>query len=222
MVAIVFPVALFIFVAAILNGKLFLNRKYSYSEKAYLFIPLLFGSSALLLVLYDVELAAPSPLVWWLLLSVVGVYLGFSYLWWRTLRNEHIYGINTIPAENRSIVTIDPVADLTKLFEILFQDVVVFAIVLSLTSFFANIYTPLILFTLIVSVVHLPGVALFGRIFGTYWLVCSTILAPLAFYFVSIEFGLYYLFILHTSITLLLYVVIYILSKTKNKQRGVN
>ena len=217
MLAIIFPVAVFMFVAAILNGRLFLKKKYSYSEKAHWFIPLLLGSSILLLISYNIELAAPSVFVLLLLVTAVGVYLGFSYLWSRTLSMEQVYGLDTIPVANRSIVAVNPLADFTKLFEIFFQDVVVFVLVLSLVSYFESSYLPLIVFTLIVFVVHIPGIRLFGKIFGTYWLLLSTALAPLAFYLFSFQNGLYYLFALHASINLLLYIMIYILSKKTHK-----
>lgn len=217
MSAIIFPVVFFIFVAAVLNGKLFLQRKYSYSEKAHIFIPLLLGSSVLLLTLYNVELAVPSAFVLLLLVTVIGVYVGFSYLWSRTLDTEYIYGLHTVPTEYRSIVTVNPVADTTKLCEILFQDVVVLVLVLSLNSLFENTFIALAIFTCIVFAVHVPAVKFFGKIFGTYWLLLSTLLAPLAFYLSGFQYGLYYLFMLHASINLLLYIVIYILSKSKHK-----
>ncbi len=212
---IVFPVLLFVLIAATLNGRLFLKKKYSYSEKATLFIPILVGSSILLLTLYDTAISVPSFTVSILLLLVVSLYLSFSILWMRTIKKDEVVSINTIPDEYRSIIELNPLADTTKLFEIFFQDVVVFVLVLSLISYFENNYVPLIIFTLVVFTVHIPGIKLFGRIFGTYWLVLSTVLAPLAFYLISFQYGLYYLFMLHASINLLLYVVIYILTKSK-------
>lgn len=218
MLDIVFPVALFIFVAAILNGKLFLKRKYSYSEKAHLFIPILVVSSILLLTLYDTFILVPSFTASLLILLVVFIYLAFSMLWMRTIKRDEVVGIHTIPDDYHSIVVLNPLADTTKLFEIFFQDVVVLILVLSLTNYFDGNLIPLILFTFIAFIVHIPGIKFFGKIFGTYWLVLSTMLAPLAFYLISFQYGLYYLFMLHASITLFLYIVIYILSKLKMRK----
>jgi len=87
---IVFPVLLFVLIAATLNGRLFLKKKYSYSEKATLFIPILVGSSILLLTLYDTAISVPSFTVSILLLLVVSLYLSFSILWMRTIKKDEV------------------------------------------------------------------------------------------------------------------------------------
>lgn len=60
MIYLFIPVLVFITVAAILNGKFLLRKKYAYDEKWYLFIPILTSSSFGLLLFYDIPLTAPS------------------------------------------------------------------------------------------------------------------------------------------------------------------
>lgn len=88
-------------------------------------------------------------------------------------------------------------------------------IVIALVNSAITTNIAIITLTIIVFIVHLPSLKLFGRVFGTFWLTASTLLAPSAYYLLSFEQGLYYLFILHTCSYLFLYSVIYFLSKTR-------
>lgn len=121
MIAAIIPVIVFLLVAAILNGKLLLKKKYGYDEKAYLFIPILLTSSVGLLVAYDIPLLFPSTLTLVALVCLISIYLTFSYFWSKTLPTEQVYGLKTIPRQNQSIVRLNPLADTTKLFEIFFS-----------------------------------------------------------------------------------------------------
>ncbi len=217
MIELLFPAVLFVVVAAVINGQLLLKKKYPYDEKWYLFIPILLFSSVVLLLIYDIPVSAPTATVAISLIFLISVYLGLSYVWYKTLVALGVYGIETIPVENQNIVRVKPLADATKLVEILFQDVVALATVLTLTQITADNTLAILILTVIVFIVHIPGIKLFGRIFGTFWLFASTALAPIAYYLLSFEQGLYYLFILHSSTYLLLYSSIYILSKTRSR-----
>lgn len=126
-----------------------------------------------------------------------------------------MYGVETIPPDHQVILKLNPLADTTKLIEIFFQDVVTLAIVVTLSQSEADINIAIFILTTIVFIVHIPAIEFFGKIFGTFWLIVSTALAPLAYYLLSFESGLYYLFILHVSTYFCLHAVIYILSKIK-------
>jgi Ca2+/Na+ antiporter len=114
MFQVLIPVLIFLAVAAFVNGKLFLKKKYPYDERAYLFIPVFIFSSVLLILIYSMPLAIPTFLVGISLVFLIVAYLTFSYLWNQTLKTSEVYGVRSIPEENQSIIKVSPLADTTK------------------------------------------------------------------------------------------------------------
>jgi len=198
---------------AVINGIVILDKKYAYAEKAHLFIPILLAGIVTLLLIQKQLFVVPDALSVWLLVGLITTYLVLSTFSHRTLKVEDTYGLETIPVPNRSIAQVEPKGGIVKLVEIFFQDVVAFTIVATLVIHTDGGILAITIFTLIVLAIHVPAIKYFGKVYGTYFLVMSTILAPLAFYLLQFDQGLYYLFAFHASMYIVLYGGVYILSK---------
>ena len=93
------------------------------------------------------------------------------------------YGIKTIPTIYRENLSPDGRGQLVKAVEVLLQDVSAWLIVGGLFAVTPSIAIGIVAFTVIVLLVHIPGMWFFGRIYGTYFLVMSSVLAFMVTYF---------------------------------------
>ncbi len=120
-----------------------------------------------------------------------------------------MFGSKSLPVTYRKEI-IRPTlnGDITKVTEVILQDVAAWLTVIGLSSLFHSVSLVLVIFTGIVFFLHLPGLWIFGKIYGTYFLVSSTVLAfsvPLLLPFGSN--GFVYLVSLHLTVYILMYLL---------------
>ena len=118
-----------------------------------------------------------------------------------------LFGAETLPEIDRGIIKPQRSGDIVKVIEVFLQDVSAWLTVLGLLYIFQNIYVVVIIFTLVVFLFHLPGIFIFGKVYGTYFLVTSTLLAFVVPLFVQLgTISLLFVFGIHLCMYLLMYV----------------
>ncbi len=86
----------------------------------------------------------------------------------------------------------------SKLFDILFQQVMITVLVLWLSKEFFSMTQIIIYFILLFGIVHLIGISIAGKIFGTYYLIMSLIGAVIfPILILNVNYGFVYNFIIH-------------------------
>jgi len=145
---------------------------------------------------------------------MLGILMGLLYVVLMSLLRhltwiEYMFGGATIPKPYRDeIIRPKLNGDIVKVAEIILQDVAAWLTSIGLFLVFHNLLLVLVTFTAIVFFLHLPGLWIFGKVYGIYFLVTSTLLAfsvPLLLPFGSIGF------ICLVSLHLTAYILMYIL-----------
>lgn len=112
--------------------------------------------------------------------SIVGVlgafYLVFLMLWKRLTGGKLNY-IETIPTAFKEMGEPRTLSAVPKVFEIFIQDLAAWLIVGALFIFFTHWWIVAIVFSLVVFSLHVPGINMFGPVYGSYFLFMSTIFA---------------------------------------------
>ena len=88
----------------------------------------------------------------------------------------------------------------SKPFEILFQQIMILILVLLLSKETFSMTETIFYFVLLFGIVHLLGINIAGKIFGTYFLVMSLIGAIIfPILILNVNYGFMYSFIVHVS-----------------------
>ena len=152
---------------------------------------------------------------------LLGILVGLTYVALMSLLRRFnfltsLFGADTLPEIDKGIVTPHMSGDIIKVIEVFLQDVSAWLSVLGLLYIFHNVYAVVVIFTLVVFLFHLPGVYIFGKVYGTYFLVTSTLLAFIVPLFVQLGTHFFmYVFVIHLCVYLLMYVVMGYLGNQK-------
>lgn len=122
---------------------------------------------------------------------------------------KNVFGSSSLPEVHKEIAHPKLTGDVVKVFEVLLQDMSAWLTVFGLFSIVSDMYTVMILFTSLVFLLHLPGLRIFGKVYGTYFLLSSTLLAfsvPVLFSLDTI--GFLVVFSLHLSCYVVMYVLL--------------
>jgi hypothetical protein len=148
-----------------------------------------------------------------LTILVYSIFIGLIYLALMSLLRisgllDIMFGTDSLPGVHKEITQPKIAGDLVKVVEVLLQDMSAWLIVLGLFELFSNLYVVIATFTVLVSCLHLPGLSMFGKVYGSYFLAASTLLAfsvPLLFSLGTIGFLIIF------SLHLFSYIGMYIL-----------
>jgi hypothetical protein len=169
---------------------------YSYAKHPFLFAGLFvaFLSGTLWSLDY-----MPAPLLVSGLVVLALVYIGTISLlvkYWRPMNN--LYGVDTVPPAYQGLIQPECSGQVVKVFELVLQDTAAWLIVGGLLSLSHSLLLAAVLFTGIVFLLHIPGLWLFGRVYGAYFLVLVTLVAFLVPLLYQIDqYGFLYLYTLH-------------------------
>ncbi len=121
---------------------------------------------------------------------------------------QKLYGSQTVPPEYVGLINPKPYGQVVKVFEIMLQDISAWLIVGGLFLLPLSFIEVAFVFTVIVAILHIPGLWIFGKVYGAYFLVTSTTLAFLVpFFYHTGTQGFIHLYALHLGG----YVTMYIL-----------
>lgn len=191
-----------------LGNSLFIKRlKMSYRQHFWFYVPFYLVPLVLTLLLVDGLLPYYQSLVGLALLTVVSLtFLIFEFIWARKVNSEECFGYNQIPPDFKSMLDLSARGAITKVSEILLQQVSALLIFIGLSSLGVSDVLIAIGFALAVFVLHLPSPKWHGKIMGGYFMVTATLLSPLLVYLVTnFETGIY----LSTSLHIVMYMVLY-------------
>ncbi len=132
------------------------------------------------------------PPIWLIcaLVIQVSLYLVFLSLWKRLSSGclKHSY---TVPSAFQEMTKPSVLSGIPKALEVSIQDLAAWLIVGSLLSYFTSVLVVALIFSTVVFLLHLPGVKMFGSVYGSYFLCMSTTFAfavPLLYQFGYIGF----------------------------------
>jgi hypothetical protein len=215
MIGLITGVGLFVSAAIIANYfQTFL--KYSYESKPVIFLSL-FCTSLIGAWFIIPEILSLLQNVYILITAIVYIVtILFLVQYWKPM--QKLYCAHTVPVEYGGIIQPKPAGQIVKTVEIILQDVSAWLIVGGLLALFSSFNDVVLIFTIIVFLLHVPGLWLFGRVYGSYFLVMSTALAFLVpFLYLLGTVGFLYLYALHLSGYILMYILMGTLGKSKIK-----
>jgi hypothetical protein len=190
---------------------------YSYTKHPVLFSGLFVAF--LVGTLWSLDYVPPPLLVLGVSLLAAAYIVTITLLtkYWSPMRN--LYGASSVPAAYRSLIQPELSGQLVKVSELLLQDTAAWLIVGGLLAVSHGMFVTALLFTGIVFILHIPGLWLFGWVYGSYFLILVTLVACLVPLLYQIdEYGFLYLYSLHLSGYVILYLVMGLLgSQTQNK-----
>lgn len=205
--------------AALVNVYLISRRHYSY-EKNYVFFTGIYLASIIVLAFGMGENAPPQTIENFALIVLsLGVYTGFA------LRLERIRPIGDfqhvfqVPKEYGAMLYVSAQNGWVKVWEILMQQMMAYMIVVGLQM----LHLPLVLisglFALIVWLLHVPGLRLFGPVFGNFFLWASTLVSCLyPFVIQHSAWGWGCMIIIHVSAYILWYTWVWYGMRQHQKQ----
>lgn len=119
-----------------------------------------------------------------------------------------MFGADTLPLVHKGIATPTLPGDSVKVVEVLLQDIAAWLTVLGLLIYFDNLYFVIVVFTLVSCLLHIPGLFMFGKVYGSFFLISATFLAFTVPLFMSLGTdGLLYVFGLHLTTYISMYVI---------------
>lgn len=128
---------------------------------------------------------------------------------------QRLYGAETIPPAYRQGIIHPGLTEQTvKVTEVALQDMATWLIVGGLLAVSHSVYSTMLLFTGIVFVLHIPGLWMFGRVYGMYFLLLVTAVAFLVPSLYQINgVGFLYLYMMHLGGYILMYLFMGLLGK---------
>lgn len=198
-------VGIVLFLAAFIAATVLqMHYKYRYSKNSVLFVTVFLfcigGASWFLNFVPSITLI--TSLVFMASLYVVCIQL--LVLFWKPMRN--LYGAETIPNAYQDIIDATFAGQVVKVCEIALQDMAAWLIVGGLLATTHSLVYSMILFTSIVFILHVPGLWMFGQVYGSYFLILVSTVAFLVPLFYRIDrIGFIYLYALHLSGYIALY-----------------
>jgi len=196
-------IGLFVTTVILVTGiKKFYSVTYDSNPFVYivLFVSLIAGTQ----LLYPVVTLEHSFWLFCIGLAYVFVMLIFRYSGY--IRS--MYEAGTLPLVHRGIAKPTLVGDIVKVIEVLLQDIAAWLTVLGLLLLFDNRHLVIGIFTLLAFLLHVPGITMFGRVYGLYFLCLATLLAFTVPVFMMFgEIGFLYVFVLHLTTYLLMYLI---------------
>jgi hypothetical protein len=147
---------------------------------------------------------------------VAGLYVaGIPLLakFWKPM--QHLCGAETVPlAYRQGLIRPGLTEQLVKVTEIALQDMAAWIIVGGLIIVLNSVSFSMFVFAGIVFVLHIPGLWMFGRVYGMYFLVLSTVVAFIVPWLYQIEgLGFVYLYTMHLSGYVAMYIFMGFLGK---------
>ena len=140
---------------------------------------------------------------------IFGIAISFVCIvgWWTHFFASDLKYVQTVPSAYRDITCLSWRGAVPKTLEVLIQDMSAWLIVGGLFILFDSLLVVIALFSVAVFLLHVPGLHLFGSVYGGYFLVVATMMSvvvPLVYTFGQVGFLLTY------AIHLLGYIVMYI------------
>lgn len=112
---------------------------------------------------------------------------------WQPMQN--LYGSHTVPAGYKGLIKPKLSGQFVKVFEIALQDTSAWLIVGGLFLLPLSFTEVAVVFTVIVTILHIPGVWVFGKVYGWYFLIMSTALAFYSPVFLPYWYSRVYVFV---------------------------
>ena len=201
------------------GGVNFMQRRYTYTYNSHwwLYVPVLVAAGSLVvLMLPELMPYIADKTGVFLLLSMLTVYFlvefSRSVIW----SAKNYYKNTSLPTTYQGLLQPKISGSITKVADIFFQDVTALAIIILLLSSLSLTMTTLV-FVLVVFTIHIPGLLLFGRVYGGVFLVFSTGFAFFIPYLIqSVSFGWHIMYIVHSlmyPVMMLLMILIKKISK---------
>jgi len=150
----------------------------TYARAWYLYIPFFLITASAFAVISGVDLInyfLNSSAILVGLLSI-GLFIGLEFLRGYSWTFHEYFRAETLPVAYRDLFQPRLSGITVKTSEIFFQDVIALVLVLALFNQFSLLVTSTI-FVCLVALLHIPGLWLYGRIYGGMFLFYSTILA---------------------------------------------
>lgn len=177
---------------------------YSYSRNPLLFSALYLVAIGLAAGVIGYSFDLPFLLV---LIGIAGIYIvTISGLvrYWSPMQQLH--AAHTIPSTYQGMVAPKLTGQFTKVVEVTLQDSSAWLIASGLLIISGSLTVSVLLFTLISFVTHIPGLWLFGKVYGSYFLIMVTLCAFLVPFLVSYgAVGYTILYTIHLSGYVLMY-----------------
>ena len=192
-------IGIILFLSASLVATLLQMRyQYSYTKNPVLFVSLFLIciGGACLFLKYIPPLSLIAGLIGIASMYVFGIPLLAKC--WKPM--QYLYGAETEPAAYQGIIHPEFSGQIVKVCEVALQDMAAWLIVGGLLAVSQSLFDTMLLFTSIVFVLHVPGLWMFGRVYGTYFLVLVTAVAflvPLLYLVDTV--GFVYLYAMHLS-----------------------
>lgn len=197
MIGLTVGIVLFVSAALIANILQSIFR-YSYTACPVLFVGLfgvfLYGA------LWTVGYVPPFILLVGVIAVAISYIVMIQYLvlYWKPMKK--LFGSDTVPVVYSGIIAPQLTGQVVKVGEVVLQDVAAWLIVGGLFMLVDSIPTVTSIFTIIVFLLHIPGVWVFGKVYGVYFLVMSTALAFLVPLLYQVDtFGFLYFYALHLA-----------------------
>lgn len=196
-----------LFIIASITATILQNRSdWTYSKNpirfSVLFLVLL--SAVAFVFKYKPSISIAISITILALLYILLVRCMVSY--WKPMNSLHAAA--SVPKPYVGLVKPEFSGQFVKVVELLLQDVAAWLIVTGLFSVFFELDMVVFIFTLIVFLLHIPAPKLFGKVYGTYFLILSTTLAflvPLLYQYGEVGFTALYL--THISGYILMYLL---------------
>ena len=182
--------------AALVATSLQVRYRLSYAKNPLLFLSLFLVciSVSCWTLNYVPSLLLMTSLIFLASMYVFGMLLLANF--WKPM--QRLYGAGTVPAAYQEIIHPKLSGQVVKVVEIALQDMSAWLIVGGLFTISHSVFYSMLVFTTIVFLLHIPGLWMFGRVYGTYFLVLVTMVAlcvPLLYQ--ASEVGFVYLYALH-------------------------
>lgn len=180
--------------------------RYRYESNPFIFLGL-FSLGLIAVSLYVPEMARLIANMYVLLVASLYVFVIICLVYyWRPMQN--LYAANYVPVAYEGLIKPKPIGQIVKAVEIVLQDVAAWLIVGGLLTLSISFLETTLIFTAIVMTLHIPGIWVFGKIYGWYFLILSTILAFLVplLYVVGPQ-GFIYVLALHLSGYVFMYIM---------------
>lgn len=190
------------------------RKGFSYGKEWWLFSLLFLSASVALLIFVPDAVSHLQSFTGVLHTSVVvSAFVLLQYRWHRVLGDFGGYGYLTIPESTRSFLHLSEWTAVSKVCEIVLQQVCALVIVLGLQSLGVSLVSMGALFMVVVFILHIPAPHWFGKIYGNYFLFASTLFAPFIPYLIlSYTSGFYLALSLHIFMYIVLYGIAYLKS----------
>jgi len=205
-------IALFVS-AALIATLLQMRYRYNYAKNPIVFVCLFLvcigGTFWFLNYLPPVLLVVSVGLIASLYVAGIPLFAKF----WKPM--QCLYGAETIPlAYREGIIRPGLTEQIVKVTEIALQDMAAWLIVGGLLTISHSILYSMLLFTGIVFALHIPGLWMFGRVYGMYFLVLVTAVAFLVPLLYQVDtLGFLYVYSLHLGGYVAMYIFMGLLGK---------